>query len=228
MLCEKAKKVIAVEIDPRMAAEVTKRMKKLGYGHKFELIQGDAMKVQFPFFDIWVANLPYQISSPFTFKLLAHRPVFKWAVLMFQREFALRLVAKPGSSLYWRLSVNVQLLSKWDHLMKVSRNSFKPPPKVESSVVRIEPKYPPPKINFIEWDGLLRVCFVRKNKTLGAIFRQKTILKMLFENYKIVRALQPKEEEEKLEPDDEQIADFSKMMEIDEEVINAFQEAKCK
>ncbi len=52
MLCEKAKKVIAVEIDPRMASEVSKRMKKLGYGHKFELIHGDAMKVDFPFFDV--------------------------------------------------------------------------------------------------------------------------------------------------------------------------------
>ena len=73
--------------------------------------------------------------------------------------------------MYCRLSVNVQLLSKCDHIMKVSKNSFKPPPKVESSVVRIEPIIPIPKINFKEWDGLLRLCFVRKNKTLGAIFR---------------------------------------------------------
>lgn len=83
-----------------MAAEVSKRMKKLGYGSKFELIQGDALKVDLPFFDVCVANMPYQISSPFTFKLLSHRPVFKCAILMFQREFAMRLVAKPGSSLY--------------------------------------------------------------------------------------------------------------------------------
>ena len=66
----------------------------------------------------------------------------------------MRLVAKPGSDMYCRLSVNVQLLARVDHLLKVSKNSFKPPPKVESSVVRIEPKYPPPPINFIEWDGL--------------------------------------------------------------------------
>ena len=59
---------------------------------------------------------------------------------MMQREFALRLFARPSSSLYCRLSANVQLLSRVDHLMKVSRNSFKPPPKVDSSVVRIEPK----------------------------------------------------------------------------------------
>ena len=104
---------------------------------------------------------------------------------MFQREFAMRLVARPGSELYCRLSVNVQLLARVDHLIKVSRNSFKPPPKVESSVVRIEPKYPPPAINFVEWDGLVRLCFMRKNKTLSAIFRIKHVINMLHENFKI-------------------------------------------
>ena len=67
---------------------------------------------------------------------------------MFQREFALRLVAKPGDPLYCRLSVNVQLLAKVEHIMKVGRNNFRPPPKVESSVVRIEPRNPPPPISF--------------------------------------------------------------------------------
>ena len=96
----------------------------------------------------------------------------------------MRLVAKPGSEFYCRLSVNVQLLARVDHLMKVGKNNFSPPPKVESSVVRIEPKHPLPNINFTEWDGLLRICFSRKNKTLGAIFKQKAILEMLFKNYK--------------------------------------------
>lgn len=95
----------------------------------------------------------------------------------------MRLVAKPGSDMYCRLSVNVQLLARVDHLLKVSKNSFKPPPKVESSVVRIEPKFPPPPINFTEWDGLVRLCFLRKNKTMGAIFRMKQVLKMLHKNY---------------------------------------------
>jgi len=72
--------------------------------------------------------------------------------------------------MYCRLSVNAQLLSKCDHILRVSKNSFKPPPKVESSVVWIEPKFPIPKINFKEWDGLLWLCFTWKNKTLGAIF----------------------------------------------------------
>jgi 18S rRNA (adenine1779-N6/adenine1780-N6)-dimethyltransferase len=67
---------------------------------------------------------------------------------MFQREFALRLTAKPGDKLYCRLSLNTQLLARVDHLMKVGKNNFRPPPKVESSVVRIEPKNPPPPINY--------------------------------------------------------------------------------
>jgi len=100
----------------------------------------------------------------------------------------MRLVAKPGSDMYCRLSVNVQLLARVDHLIKVGRNSFKPPPKVESSVVRIEPKYPPPPINFTEWDGIVRICFLRKNKTLGAIFRIKHVLMMMHENYKVFQA----------------------------------------
>jgi len=75
--------------------------------------------MELPYFDVCVANLPYQISSPFVFKLLAHRPQFHAAVLMFQREFALRLVARPGDALYCRLSANTQLLSKVTHVMKV-------------------------------------------------------------------------------------------------------------
>lgn len=50
-------------------------------------------------------------------------------------------------------------------------------------MVRIEPKYPPPPINFTEWDGLVRLCFMRKNKTLSAIFRIKQVLRMLHGNY---------------------------------------------
>ena len=53
--------------------------------------------MELPYFDVCVANIPYQISSPLTFRLLAHRPAFRAAVIMFQHEFAMRLVAKPGA-----------------------------------------------------------------------------------------------------------------------------------
>lgn len=104
---------------------------------------------------------------------------------MFQREFAMRLFAKPGDRLYSRLSVNAQMWAKIDHVMKVGKNNFKPPPAVESSVVRLVPKNPRPQISYDEWDGLLRVVFVRKNKTLRASFFGTTsVMDMLENNYR--------------------------------------------
>ncbi|KAF0984037.1 hypothetical protein FDP41_007952 [Naegleria fowleri] len=185
-LLQKAKKVIAIEVDPRMVVELKKRVQGTSLESKLEIIHKDALKVELPYFDLCIANLPYQISSPITFKLLAHQPSFRVAYLMYQREFAQRLVAKPGDNLYCRLSVNCQLLARCDHVVKVSKNSFRPPPKVESSIVRIEPKNPPPPINFLEWDGLARILFQRRNKQLGSVFKNKKLLKLLGENYKRV------------------------------------------
>lgn len=66
---------------------------------------------------------------------------------------------------------------------QVGKNNFRPPPKVESSVVRIEPRNPPPPIDFKQWDGLTRVAFIRKNKTLSALFKQSSVLATLVKNY---------------------------------------------
>ncbi|XP_067890172.1 probable dimethyladenosine transferase [Heterodontus francisci] len=184
-LLEKAKKVIACELDTRLVAELQKRVQGTPMASKLQIMIGDVLKTDLPFFDACVANLPYQISSPFVFKLLLHRPFFRCAVLMFQQEFALRLVAKPGDKLYCRLSINTQLLARVDHLMKVGKNNFRPPPKVESSVVRIEPKNPPPPVNFQEWDGLVRIAFVRKNKILAAAFKSIAVEQLLEKNYRI-------------------------------------------
>lgn len=180
-LLEKCKRVIAVELDQRLANELRKRVQDSPLSSKLQIIQGNVLKIDLPYFDVCVANLPYQISSPFVFKLLAHRPVFRSAVLMFQREFAQRLVANPGDKVYCRLSANVQLLARVQHLIKVSRNSFKPPPRVDSSVVRIEPKEVP-AVDLVQWDAMLRIVFLRKNKTLGAIFKTKPVLETLEKN----------------------------------------------
>merc|ERR1739844_512627 len=196
-MVDKVKKVVACELDPRMVAELQKRVQGSHYQQKLQMLVGDVIKTELPFFDVCVANVPYQISSPLVFKLLLHRPFFRCAVLMFQREFAQRLVAQPGDKMYCRLSINTQLLARVDHIMKVGKNNFRPPPKVESSVVRIEPRQPPPVINFKEWEGLTRIAFVRKNKTLGALFSQTAVLLMLEKNYKIQCSLknQPVPEE---------------------------------
>ncbi|XP_055679329.1 probable dimethyladenosine transferase [Lutzomyia longipalpis] len=184
-ILEKAKKVIACEIDTRLVAELQKRVQGTPYQSKLQIMIGDVLKSELPFFDLCIANIPYQISSPLVFKLLLHRPFFRCAILMFQREFAQRLVAKPGDKLYCRLSINTQLLARCDLIMKVGKNNFKPPPKVESSVVRIEPRNPPPPINYQEWDGLTRIAFLRKNKTLGAAFKTSSVLETMEKNYKI-------------------------------------------
>ncbi|KAG6890229.1 hypothetical protein C0995_010242 [Termitomyces sp. Mi166 len=181
-ILEKAKHVTAVEMDPRMAAEVIKRVQGTPEQHKLEVMIGDAIKVDFPYFEVCISNTPYQISSPLTFRLLSHRPLFRVAILMFQREFAQRLIAKPGTPLWSRLSANVQLYSKVDNIINVSRNDFRPPPKVESSVIRLVPIDPPPPVKFEEFDGMNRIIFSRPNKTVRGNFQAQGVMKMLEQN----------------------------------------------
>jgi 18S rRNA (adenine1779-N6/adenine1780-N6)-dimethyltransferase len=97
---------------------------------RLEILLGDVCKLEsLPYFDVCISNTPYQvispgenidgkISSPLVFKLLQCRPLPRTCILMFQREFALRLVARPGDALYCRLSVNVQMWAHVSHIMK--------------------------------------------------------------------------------------------------------------
>ncbi|KAF2794064.1 dimethyladenosine transferase [Melanomma pulvis-pyrius CBS 109.77] len=186
LILKAAKAVTAVEMDPRMAAELTKRVQGTPEAKRLKVLLGDVIKTELPYFDVCISNTPYQISSPLVFKLLAlpHPP--RCCILMFQREFAMRLFAKPGEKLYSRLSVNVQMWAKVSHVMKVGRNNFNPPPQVESNVVRIEPKNPRPQISYEEWDGLLRIAFVRKNRTLRAAFLgTSAVIELLAGNYRL-------------------------------------------
>lgn len=169
---------------------------------------GDFVKAELPYFDVCISNTPYQvsraaclsplfpfsplpllfplcqISSPLVFKLLSTRPLPRTCVLMFQREFALRLCAPPGSPMWCRLSANVQLFSIVEHILKVGKSNFRPAPNVESSVVRITPKNPPPPVRFEEFDGLGRVVFSRRNKTIRASFGARGVSEMLEGNWK--------------------------------------------
>nr|ASF90277.1 hypothetical protein SPAR01865 [Bartheletia paradoxa] len=166
-ILEQCKHVTVVEMDPRMAAELAKRVQGKPEQRRLEIVIGDFCKAELPYFDVVISNTPYQISSPLVFKLLSHRPLWRCAILMFQREFALRLCARPGDILWCRLSANVQLYSKVDHIMKVGKNNFRPAPNVESSVVRIVPRDPAPNVRFEEFDGLGRIIFTRRNKTIA-------------------------------------------------------------
>lgn len=109
---------------------------------------------------------------------------------MFQREFALRLVAKQGNPFYCRLSVNSQMMAKVTHLLKVSRGSFRPPPQVDSSVVKIEPSGKRVSdASFEEWDGLVRVLFLRKNKHVAANFKSAGVLTALEQSHRMKTSL---------------------------------------
>ncbi|GAA6025269.1 hypothetical protein JCM10207_009018 [Rhodosporidiobolus poonsookiae] len=187
-ILDKCKQCHAVEMDPRMAAELTKRVQGTPEQRKLNILVGDFVKTELPYFDVCISNTPYQISSTIVFRLLSQRPLPRVAILMFQREFAMRLVARPGDSLWNRLSANVQLYAKVDHVMKVGRNNFRPPPQVESSVVRVAPLDPPPPVAFAEFDGLTRICFARKNKVVRANFGGKGVEDVLEANYKALAA----------------------------------------
>ena len=83
---------------------------------------GDVIKASsWPKFDLCVANLPYQISSPFISRLITVEHHFRAAVVMLQKEFADRLLAQPGAKNYCRLSANAQFHFKIAQLMKVSQ-----------------------------------------------------------------------------------------------------------
>ncbi|KAK6590081.1 Dim1p-like ERMB KSGA methylase [Cryptosporidium xiaoi] len=179
-----ARKVVAFDIDPRMVAEVKKRSVNSGFNN-LEVKEGDALRSSLGEFDVCTANLPYQISSPFVFRLLSLGTSYRCAVLMFQEEFALRLLAEPGDKHYCRLTVNTKLLSKVTRVCKVAPGSFNPPPKVNSMVVKFEPVKTSVPISFQEWDGLMRICFSRKKKTIRANFNNNTVLSVLENNYNI-------------------------------------------
>lgn len=137
------------------------------------MICKDALKTEFPKFDLCVANIPYGISSPLAAKLLFGGYTFRSATLLLQKEFARRLLANPGDSEFNRLAVNVKLVATVEFLMDVSKKDFIPCPKVDSSLIRIQPRSKIPNVDLDEWRAFTRTCFGKKNKTLGAIFKQK-------------------------------------------------------
>ena len=111
------------------------------FGASLNLIEGDATKVDLPDFDKVVSNLPYQISSEITFRILEQKK-FNRAILMYQKEFAERMVAGEASALYGRLSVMAAYRADCEILEIVSRRAFWPQPKVDSAVVLMKGRAP--------------------------------------------------------------------------------------
>jgi 16S rRNA (adenine1518-N6/adenine1519-N6)-dimethyltransferase len=139
LLAQNAKQVIAIEIDQRLVEQLKKTLPS-----NVMIIAQDALTVDFqslPQFTKIVSNLPFEISSPITFKFLDSS--FSKAILMYQKDFALRLVATPGTKDYSRLTVAVYYKAFCRILEMVPRNSFSPIPKVDSCIIELIPREKP-------------------------------------------------------------------------------------
>ena len=136
-LAKKAKKVIAIEQDEKICRILAKRLKDEKIDN-VELINDDALKVEFPEFNKIISNLPYQISSPITFKFLDYD--FDLAILMYQKEFAARMNGEVGTKDYSRLSAMLYFKCDVEKLTEVSNESFIPKPQIDSTVIKLTPK----------------------------------------------------------------------------------------
>jgi len=151
-LAKAAKKVIVIEKDRKFESFLYKIPNT-------EVIIADALEIDFPPCDKILGNLPYSISSDITFKILS-QPI-ELAVLCYQKEFAERMAAKPGTKEYSRLSVNCFLRANVEMLENVSKAKYYPQPKVDSAIVRLTPK----KIGLPEkFDSIVRALFQHKNQ----------------------------------------------------------------
>jgi 16S rRNA (adenine1518-N6/adenine1519-N6)-dimethyltransferase len=152
--------LLAVEKDKWLAVVLKQK-----FAERAEIIEADILDFDIPTIDVIVANLPYSISSPILFRLFN----FKWerAVLMFQEEFANRLVAKPGSKTYGRLSVMANHYVKTKKLFKVSKTAFQPQPKIHSQVVHLVRRDPDYKLDdFDTFDKVVRSIFTHRRKKI--------------------------------------------------------------
>jgi len=167
LLSQRCKKVIAVEVDPKLVKIL--RMQISGLPN-VDLMEGDILGVSVPEFNKVVSTPPYSISSPLLFWLLERK--FDCAILTFQKEFAERLAATVGSKDYGRLTVTTYYLAEVDLLDLVPRSMFYPPPDVDSLVVCLRPRKPPFFVEdrrvFLE---LVQKLFTQRNKKVrNAIF----------------------------------------------------------
>ena len=146
---------------------------------KLEVIQADALSIDFSQFAEEsparvFGNLPYNISTPLIFHLLKFAADVKDMHFMLQKEVVDRLAAEPGSKSYGRISVGVQQACKVTPVVAVPPSAFTPPPKVESSVVRLEPyaESPHPVKDKAQLHSLCLTAFNQRRKTIRNNLKQ--------------------------------------------------------
>ena len=179
-LIDTVQDVTAVEIDPRLAAELpaTLAWRAPEHAHKLRLIVKDALQVTrqdvddvgAPMPTALVANLPYNVSVPVLLHLLEEFPTITRVLVMVQAEVADRLAAAPGSKVYGVPSVKASFYGQVRRAGAVGKNVFWPAPKIESGLVRIDRFRPSP------WPGgvkdstftLIDAAFAQRRKTLRA------------------------------------------------------------
>lgn len=170
-----AKRVIAIEFDPRACGAMADLSQLVG--DRLHVIQDDALKLDWAALlakqerNILVANLPYNISTVLLVSWLRilrdHPGLIDRMVLMFQKEVAERLMARPGTKDYGRLSVLTQWITRTSSVMTLPPGAFVPPPKIYSSVVRFDPQHL--ETTAPRWetmDVLLRDAFGQRRKML--------------------------------------------------------------
>ena len=165
-------RLVAVEIDRDLAALLRTRQS----ADKLHLIEGDILQVDLGEILrdaggrrlLLVGNLPYNITAPLLFHLLAHADCISRAIVMVQREVGQRLVAIPGSKDYSLLSVLVAMRAKAEMHLQVGRECFRPVPAVDSSVVEL--RFAPQSRYAVEdadcFDRLVRRAFGQRRKML--------------------------------------------------------------
>ncbi len=171
LLMEGAKRVVAIERDARALPALAEIA--AAYPGRLEVISGDALdpswlqRVEGP--ARIVANLPYNIATPLLVGWLTSEPWPPWyrsLTLMFQKEVAERITAKPGSKAYGRLAVLAQWRAVATKLFDIDRRAFSPPPNVTSSVVHIVPGVPTAAIRVETLERITAAAFGQRRKML--------------------------------------------------------------
>jgi 16S rRNA (adenine1518-N6/adenine1519-N6)-dimethyltransferase len=161
VLLQHVGKVEAIEIDRDLASALAARFPP----HRLTVHCADALEFDFARFPAGmrlVGNLPYNISTPLLFHLAAYAGRVRDVHVMLQLEVVERMVAAPSTPAYGRLSVALQAGFRMKKLFNVSPGAFRPPPRVESAVVRLEPLPAPLHVD----PDLLRRAFSARRKTL--------------------------------------------------------------
>ena len=178
LLMEGATRIIAIERDDRALAALAEI--SAAYPGKLTVIAGDALETDYRKLaggtpTRIVANLPYNIATPLLVGWLGGAewpPFYESLTLMFQKEVAERIVAKPGGKDFGRLSVLCQYRASAKKLFDVNRSAFTPPPKVTSSIVQLIPRpKPEPECRLDLLERVTAAAFGQRRKMLRASLR---------------------------------------------------------